>query len=205
MPQDIPSPIDLRQVPDALAWEAGAMAKRPWRVEFFDAFADALRATSGPILELGSGPGFLAHHLLARLPAVHMVLLDFSPAMHALARRRLGAHANRVTQVERSFKDEGWHAGLGSFDAVVTHQAVHELRHKRHARRLHEEVLGLLAPGGRYLVCDHFAGEGGMGGGELYMTVDEQRRALEAAGFAHVRQLLCKGGLVLHEAAPAPL
>ena len=61
-------------------------------------------------------------------------------------------------------------------------------------------MLALLEPNGRYLVCDHFLGEGGMQNADLYMTVDEQRDALIKAGFRAVKLLLRKGGLVLHEA-----
>jgi len=197
---DVPSPIDLRVMADALAWEASAMDKRPWRAEFFAAFAAALAGADCRILELGSGPGFLAEHLLARLPNVTYVMFDFSAAMHDLARKRLGEHAERVVFVNGSFKEAGWTEGLGQFGAVVTHQAVHELRHKRHAPALHAQVRSILAPRGAYLVCDHFAGEDGMADSELYMTVEEQRQALRAAGFDHVSQVLRKGGLVLHHA-----
>jgi hypothetical protein len=34
-------------------------------------------------------------------------------------------------------------------------QAVHELRHKRHARRLYEQVYEVLAAPGLFLVCDY--------------------------------------------------
>jgi len=61
-------------------------------------------------------------------------------------------------------------------------------------------VRDCLKEGGAYLVCDHYAGEGGMANDQLYMSVDEQRKALEAAGFAAVSRLLLKGGMVLHEA-----
>ena len=85
---DDPSPIDLRLMSDALEWERTAMEKRPCRMEFFTTFAEELRQLKPPVsrvLELGSGPGFLACHLLKALPNVHMVLLDFSAAMHELA------------------------------------------------------------------------------------------------------------------------
>jgi hypothetical protein len=39
---DVPSPIDLRLMSDALEWERTAMRKRPWRVEFFSMFAEEL-------------------------------------------------------------------------------------------------------------------------------------------------------------------
>jgi hypothetical protein len=38
---------------------------------------------------------------------------------------------------------------------------------------------------------------------QLYMTVAEQKAALESAGYASVRQVFLKGGLVLHNAIAA--
>lgn len=203
---DVPSPIDLRSMVDAREWADTALSKRPWRMAFFNSFADTLTARGDPelrVLELGSGPGFLAEHLLQRLPALRYVALDFSAAMHDLARERLGSRAAVVQFVERSFRDADWAEGLGAFDAVVTNQAVHELRHKRHAAALHARVLSLLAPAGVYLVCDHFAGEGGMGNDQLYMTPEEQHQALREGGFTRVDPLLCQGGMLLQRAEAA--
>jgi SAM-dependent methyltransferase len=197
---DVPSPIDLRLMSDARPWAETALARRPVRPEFFDTFAREIGRADARVLELGSGPGFLADHLLRLLPDLRYVALDFSPAMHQLAAERLGERAPRVTFVERSFREPAWVDGLGPFDVVVTHQAVHELRHKDYATTLHAQVRPLLAAGGRYLVCDHFLGEGGLSNAQLYMTVDEQRDALLRAGFANVEPVLVKGGLALHRA-----
>jgi SAM-dependent methyltransferase len=208
MYNDVPSPIDLREMSDAVDWESTAMQKRPWRTEFFDAFALEIQTGalmhSVRILELGSGPGFLAKHLLDRVSTIDQyVALDFSAAMHQLAVQRLGERASSVEFVERSFLEPNWHDGLGKFDFVVTHQAVHELRHKSRASSLHTKVIELLKTSGAYLVCDHFAGEGGMKNNDLYMTVREQAQALNESGFPSVARLLEKGGLVLHRAATA--
>lgn len=180
------------------------MSKRPWRAEFFAQFASEIAASPYKVqrvLELGSGPGFLAEHLLRSLDLVEYVLLDFSASMHDLAKARLGELGTRATFLMLSFKEENWAENLGSFDCVVTNQAVHELRHQRHAEALHRQVRKILSPGGAYLVCDHFAGEGGMKNEDLYMSVAEQRQALLSAGFASVNQVMAKGGLVLHHAA----
>lgn len=203
---DVPSPIDLRSMADALEWESTAMQKRPWRTEFFDAFVTEMRGQSQTrhlhVLELGSGPGFLAQHLLDQLPnIVRYVALDFSAAMHRLAAQRLGSQAERVEFLERSFLDKAWPDDLGMFDFVVTNQAVHELRHKSRASTLHADVVSLLRPDGAYLVCDHFAGEGGMKNTDLYMTPDEQAQALRKGGFSSVLRMLHKGGLTLHRAS----
>ena len=177
------------------------MVKRPERTSFFEEFARRLRETGARrVLELGSGPGFLASHLRSSVPQAQLTLLDFSPAMHELARERLGAGVHGVNFLTRSFRDLDWAAGLTSFDAVVTMQAVHELRHKRHASVLHAAVRETLSKGGLYLVCDHFAGEGGMKNSELFMSAEEQELALRAAGFTEVERGLQLGTLVLHQA-----
>ena len=120
--------------------------------------------------------------------------------MHQLAVQRLGPLAARVQFVERSFREAEWPEGLGKFEYVITNQAVHELRHKRHAAPLHAQVKACLVAGGCYLVSDHYFGEGGMSNDQLYMTVAEQEAALRGAGFGRVEQLLLKGGMVLHRA-----
>lgn len=102
-----------------------------------------------------------------------------------------------MTFIERSFKDIDWEAGLGKFDAVITNQAVHELRHKRYAGVLHEQVGPLLNDAGIYLVFDHYRGEDGMQNDQLYMSCEEHRASLAPAGY-NVTDLLIKGGRVLY-------
>lgn len=201
--RDVPSPIDFHRREEARAWAEAAMEKRPGRGKLFALFAAELGSAQPEVrrvLELGSGPGFLAAHLLGALPELSLTLLDFSAAMHELAAERLGPAARRARFVERDLREPGWAEGLGPFDAVVTLQAVHELRHKRRAPGLHRAVAGLLAPGGLYLVGDHFCGPGGMEDARLYMSLPEQREALEGAGFEGVTELARVGTLVLHRA-----
>src|SRR4051812_37953066 len=115
--QDVPSPIDLRDPRDAQQWERNAQA-RPGRTEIFQAIGRelvGLGKSDLTVLELGSGPGFLAAYLLDALPAVRLTLLDFSAAMHNLARARIGPEATGVRFVERSFKAPGWSRDLGRF------------------------------------------------------------------------------------------
>lgn len=200
---DVPVTVDFRESAHAQQWAEAAMSVRPWRADFFSAFVEVIAAHAGSpcrVLELGSGPGFLAERLLSARADLGYVALDFSAPMQVMARERLVAHAGRVDFLVRDLRDPQWGDRLGKFHFVVTHQAVHELRHKRYASGLHAQARERLLPGGSYLVCDHFFGEGGMTNDRLYMTVDEQREALRAAGFASIEQLLLKGGLVLHRA-----
>jgi len=204
MIEDVPITVDFRRPQHAREWTETAMSLRPWRADFFDTFAEAIEAGASAqncrVLELGSGPGFLAQRLLSTNSGLAYVAVDFSSTMHELAKQRLGSLAARVEFVERNLKDSDWSLGLGTFDFAVTHQAVHELRHKRYATALHDQVRRLLKPSSGYLVCDHYFGDGGMSNDQLYMTVEEQRESLLAAGFTHVEQVLVKGGLVLHHA-----
>jgi ubiquinone/menaquinone biosynthesis C-methylase UbiE len=205
---DVPSPVDLRLTDDAREWTASAMVKRPWRAQFFERFIHELRQLDGAplrVLELGSGPGFLAQRLLEAIPSVEYTMLDYSQAMHDLAQERLGPLVRHVRSIVADFRRESWGEGLGEFDAVVTMQAVHELRHKKRALALHKTVRSLLNIQGRYLVCDHYVGPDGMADAALYTTVEEQRDCLEAAGFAVVTNMLEMRGLVLHRAMLTPL
>jgi len=193
---DVPSPVNFHLMQDARDWESKAM-DRPFRVEMFEIFAKCLsesRATN--LLELGSGPGFLASYLCQRNSAFRLTLLDFSEAMHELANNRLANYRDRVKFVTRDFKQPGWAHSLGCYDCIYSMQAVHELRHKNHAVNFHSQVKGLLADGGEYLVCDHFYGAGGMSNNQLFMSLEEQIQSLEKAGF-EVDVLAQNGSLVL--------
>ena len=193
---EVPSPIDFHDMRDALEWESTAM-DRPFRLEMFDAITDQLAtANISNALELGSGPGFLANHICNRNDRISLALLDFSTAMHELARARLWDHRERISFLEKDFKESNWAHDLDPFECVITNQAVHELRHKSHAAEFHKQVKGILAPGGIYLVCDHFYGADGMSNDQLYMTVEEHSACLTQAGFEN-EILLKKGSLVL--------
>lgn len=193
--EDVPAPIDFRVPERAREWAGSAMARRPYRLAFFRAIADEL-VPGGQILELGSGPAFLAEHLLRHCRIGRYVALDFSDAMHVLAKERLGALPAGIEFIVRDFRQPGWNHGLRDFDAIVSMQAVHEVRHKRHTGPLYAAVCEMLRSGGSFLVCDLFAGEE-MTDTELFMTPAEHEQALRDAGFAAVRLLRQEGALVL--------
>lgn len=202
--EDVPSPIDLKDINDAREWERTAML-RPFRKDFFAVFSAEVKALHRPdidILELGSGPGFLAEYILSRISGANYTLLDFSVAMHELARNRLsGVSGNNIQYMERSFKDEDWVDGIDPVDVIVTNQAVHELRHKRHAPHFFLQVHALLKPGGVLLFSDHYSGDDGSSNDQLYMSRSEQYQTLQFAGFT-ASEILVKGGRALYKALP---
>ena len=97
--EDLPYGENFHDEGEAAAWAEAAAQKRPWRPMIFDHFAAAVMGAKVPgprILELGSGPGFLAEHVLDRCGSVsRYTLLDFSEAMLAQSRRRLECHRAR--------------------------------------------------------------------------------------------------------------
>lgn len=203
---DVPSPINLRTEADAREWADAVSAKRPWREDFFRVFVQELRPLAGPqssLLELGSGPGFLAQRLLTELAFGRYTALDFSEAMHALAAERLGALSTQVEFLTVDFLSSQWEEGLPSYNAVITLQAVHEVRHKRRVPMLYDGVRRRLSKDGAFFVCDHFAGLGGMSNTALFMNLEEHENALRTAGFGNVSCLLNKGGMVLYRAMQA--
>ncbi len=206
--EDVPYGENFHDTAEAAAWAEAAGRKRPWRPMLFEHFATAVagsNAAAPRILELGSGPGFLAEHVLDRCASVACyTLLDFSVAMLALSRRRLARHAPRTEFLQADFKSESWPAAVGGpFDFVLSLQAVHELRHKRHAPRLYAQVRSLLAPGAQWLVCDHLPEVAPVPEHRvLYMHVAEYLTVLTHAGFADVTVVWSAHDMALYRARP---
>jgi cyclopropane fatty-acyl-phospholipid synthase-like methyltransferase len=140
----------------------------------------------------------LAHRVLQRCPNLKTyTLLDFSEPMLALSQERLAAFP-AASFVRASFKSEDWTRRIGRFDCVLSMQAVHEMRHKRHAPRLYEQVYQVLSVPGLVLVCDHTPFDDSPASTALYMTQQEQQEALTGAGFANVHVELSIDSLVLY-------
>jgi SAM-dependent methyltransferase len=200
---DVPSPIDFHDLAQARQWERDTIEARPWRPAFFAAFVSALNGKFDRLFtvqELGSGPGHLAERILSGCAVAKCGALDFSDAMHQLARERLTRHLAKVNFISRDFRLANWGDGIGSFDALVTMQAAHELRHKRHLAKFLLQARALLRHGGLILYCDHYAEPVSHKHPDLYLKREDQPGSLETAGFSNVRRLLDEGGMALYSA-----
>jgi len=194
-PEDIPPGVDFLSENAARKWAAEAEGKLSSRINFVDAFVQALTAHVPPIrdvLELGSGPGFLAEYILSQCPGIEQyTLLDFSQTMLDISQGRVEAYGARVSFLQVDFKQARWADKVnGLYDSVVTMQAVHELRHKRYAGTFYEECRGLLKDGGLLLICDWFPQDDSDRDRALFMTEEEQLIALRQAGFENAEVLL---------------
>ncbi|ATU45383.1 class I SAM-dependent methyltransferase [Acinetobacter junii] len=202
--KDVESPIDLRNYADAFEWQKTANVKRPWRKDFFTYYSDLIaqrKLDKCHVLELGSGPGFLGRYLLSQLPNIEYTAFDFSEVMHQLAQEKLNViERSRATYLIGNFKEPDWQDTLDQkYDFIIIHQALHELRHKRHAENFHKIVKTLLKPKATYLVCDHLCAPNAMQNDQLYMNKQEHLDALRQASFQKIKISLEIEGLCLFE------
>ena len=198
---DVPIRVDHRDPTTARAWLEDTRARKPFRKNFRAAFCAALAPRRQlRILELGSGPGELAREILLHCDVASYTALDWSQAMHDMAAEHLGELAGRVSFVVRDFREPTWSANLGPFDAIVTQQAVHETRHRRHALPLLQRARTLLVPAGVMLYCDGYLVDPQSPLAALALERADQPRVLEGAGFVDIRLLHDEGNLALYSA-----
>lgn len=98
------------------------------------------------ILDLGSGTGITAQHVLAQHPGADLVGVDGSEHMLAHARELVPGASFVVGQLEDPLP-------AGPFDLVVSAFAVHHLDEHGKAD-LFARIADVLAPGGRFALCD---------------------------------------------------
>ncbi len=182
-------------------WEQSADSRRPFRAEFFNAFAVEIGALHKPkILDIGSGPGFLAEYILSNCDVDSYHLFDFSPQMLQLSRARLSPFAERARFYEGSFLDDRWWEPLpGPFDAIVSMQAVHEVRDVARLPRLYSEMGLLLADHGLLLIADLVSAEAEKE--EHYVTEETHIAAFNEAGFKDAGRVHAAGDLMMFRAS----
>ncbi len=137
------------------------------------------------ILDLGSGTGVTAQHVLAKHPGAKLVGVDSSDAMLRHARVLLPNATFVVGRLEDPLP-------AGPFDVVVSAFAIHHLEGPRKAD-LFERVSSVLAPSGRFAFCDVVVPTHPVPrpvpleeGVDLPSTVDEQVASLERVGMQPV-------------------
>ena len=181
-------------------WAGIANSRRPFRSEFFEAFAAEVAVLSEPrILDLGSGPGFLAERILNSCAVSSYHLFDFSPHMLDLSRARLACFGKGVCFHQGSFLDAEWWRPLEApFDVVVSMQAIHEVRNAARIPQLYGELRLLLREGGIVLLADQVNSEQKIE--EHFLTASEHETALRNCGLTEVRQVHAAGDLVMFAA-----
>jgi SAM-dependent methyltransferase len=143
MTPDAPDPQEVARFEHA-TWtrcaDSYADGFGPLTVEAIGPLLDEARVTGGArVLDLGTGPGFVAASAHAR--GADALGLDFSEAMVETARR---LHPGVAYQVASA---DSLPLGDGSFDAVVSNFMLH---HTAHPDAVLREACRVLRPGGRF-------------------------------------------------------
>ena len=130
-----------RQYADEIA---GELANKPFDREFLDRFAK--QVGTGPIVELGCGPGHVAAHLASR--GANVSGLDLSPQMIVQA-KRLSPGLDFVVgdMLALPFADASL-AGIVSFYSIVNFDT-------EQTQRAFAQIARVLAPGGLLALAFH--------------------------------------------------
>jgi SAM-dependent methyltransferase len=178
-------------------WVAYNEKQYPQREIFIEEFVRTLKLQEGAlrVLELGGGAGRLAEAIQQKCRVATYDLLDSSPVMQRLARARLSS--SKVTQfIEADFSDTKWPDLVSSkYDAVVTMQAIHELRNPAALPLLYGQIATVARAGASVLVCDHLPVEHRHRG--LYMPPSAHLAAMAAGGLANAEIIRVSDAMVL--------
>ena len=130
----------------------------PERLELFNVILSQLKSRVPPnscVVELGIGPGYLADHLLSRMPEIHYYGVDFSSPMLGIARKRLRSHSTRVTYIQADLIKDHWWMGIpGPAHAIVSTWALHDLGSPESIEKVYQSCAQALRDGGLLLNGD---------------------------------------------------
>ena len=128
-------------------------------------------------LDLGAGYGALAQFLLTYFPNANAVCQDGSNEMAELGRKRMEPFKGRFKYVICDFSKPGWSRKIkGTFDAVVSSIAIHNVRSQNIIRSIYQETFSLVKTGGCFLNFDR-----------MTPSQKEQLKWLKDGGFADVK------------------
>ena len=164
----------------AKRWAEGQDPKEAERAEPFRLMTEVIPyPKNAPIalLDLGSGPGALSKFLLGHFTHAKAVCHDGSDEMIKLGQTRMAELKDRVRHVQADFSHRGWSEKIGgSFEAVVSSIAIHNVRAYETIQAIYGEALSLLKPGGCFLNFDR-----------MKPSRDEQLNWLKELGFENVQ------------------
>jgi tRNA (cmo5U34)-methyltransferase len=161
-------------------WAEGQDKREAEREEIFRLIARTLSDDpQAPlaILDLGAGYGALTQFLLTHFPNASALCQDGSDEMAKLGRQRMEHLTGRFDYVLCDFSKLGWRQKIeGSFDAVVSAIAIHNVRSPEIIKSIYEETFSLVKTGGCFLNFDR-----------MTPSKEDQLAWLQEAGFKDVQ------------------
>jgi SAM-dependent methyltransferase len=161
-------------------WAKGQDPKEKDRDAAFTLLADTIPFSKQlpiRILDLGAGYGALTQFLLNRFPKATAVCQDGSKEMATLGAERMRNLSGRFEYILCDFARAGWSEKLkGSFEAVVSSIAIHNVREPEIIKRIYEDAFPLVKAGGCFLNFDRHR-----------PPIEDQMQWLREAGFKDVK------------------
>ena len=111
-------------------WASRFVPTEP-RLQLFDMILDevnGLGKATPHVVELGTGPGYMARHILERNDSLTYEALDFSEVFFDVARETIGDLVHRVTFTNADLMQQTWPKKLSKQpDAIISTWALHDL------------------------------------------------------------------------------
>ncbi|MGU3654989.1 class I SAM-dependent methyltransferase [Mycolicibacterium sp. A43C] len=140
-------------------WDRQQEYYMPDREERFEAVIDIVEEVVGQrdplVVDLGIGPGSLAHRLVDRIPSATVVGIDADPLLLGLGSTARPDH--RIRTVLADLRQPDWFAGLGldrAPDAYVSSTALHWMN-REPLRELLRQCGATIGAGGVFVNADH--------------------------------------------------
>lgn len=160
-------------------WEKRQQRQERLRRRQFELMASLLpfeKDAAFTFLDVGAGYGALSSSLLEQYPNARAVCHDGSDEMAKLGEQRMADLAGRFRFVVSDFSNQGWgRVTGGGFDAVVSCNAIHNVRAGDIIQAIYSEVFQLLRSGGCFLNLDRGS------------SVEQQLEWFRSAGFSDVK------------------
>lgn len=110
---------------------ANRFVPSPPRIALFDLILEQIHQLGLPnahVLELGIGPGYMAHHILERDAGISYEGLDFSEVFFEVAKNTIGPFMPRVTLTKADLMDQHWPKRISRQPAaIISTWALHDL------------------------------------------------------------------------------
>ena len=132
-------------------WASRFVPTQP-RLQLFDMILGQIEQFCKPdahVLELGTGPGYMARHILERNNRVSYEALDFSDAFIDVARQTIGDLASRVVFTNADLMTKDWPDKLSRRpDAIISTWALHDLGGQEPVANVYSRCHEVLPDGG---------------------------------------------------------
>lgn len=165
------------------------------RLQLFDmilAEVEKLGKPDAHVVELGTGPGYMARHILERNDKISFEALDFSDVFFDVARETIGDLCHRVVFTNADLMEQAWPSKLTRQpDAIISTWALHDLGGQQPVADVYARAYETLPKGGLLANGDFIKPDGTDWEYEPgRFEIDRHLEFLRAAGFGNGQSMI---------------